>query len=203
MNKLVDIATQYLKADFETKKYLIDYYNENCIDYVKPSRKYKMQYDDEWCAAFTSVIAHKANLLASEFPFEVSVFEQCKIAKERTQYFKGALVCSVGDLVVYDWLGNGGYNHVGIITDINSRYLKVIEGNKGDTVDFRTVKRRSRVIKATIALSHDNPTDADRRLERLAKMVLKGELGDGQKRRDALGADYGEVQEIVNDLLAD
>lgn len=202
MNILSDIAVSFLGANENKKKYIIDYYNENCIDYIKPSRKYKMQYDDEWCAAFTSVVAHKAGLLSNEFPYEISVYEQCKIAKERTQYFKGASVCSVGDLIVYDWFGNGGYNHVGIITDINSRYLKVIEGNKGDTVDFRTVKRRSRVIKATIALSHDNPTDADRRLERLAKMVLKGNLGDGQKRRDALGVDYDEVQEIVNDLLA-
>lgn len=50
MNKLIDIAETFLGATPSQKHALIDYYNENCISLVKPARKYKMKYNDEWCA---------------------------------------------------------------------------------------------------------------------------------------------------------
>lgn len=203
MNKLVDIAESFLGATPSKKHALIDYYNEHCISLVKPSRKYKMKYDDEWCAMFTSVVAYLAGNSRSEFPYEVSVREQCLIAKERGQYLKGAGEAAIGDLIVYDWLGDGGYDHVGFVANVSPDTIKALEGNKGDTVAYRTVNRHSRAIKAIIRLGNDQTTTTDTRLESLAKRVLKGELGDGADRRVVLGADYIAVQQIVNRLLSE
>lgn len=203
MNKLIEIAETFLGATPSKKHALIDYYNEHCISLVKPARKYKMKYDDEWCAMFTSVVAYLAGNSRSEFPYEVSVYQQCLIAKERGQYLKGAGEAAIGDLIVYDWLGNGGYDHVGLVANVSPDTIKALEGNKGDTVAYRTVNRHSRVIKAIIRLGNDQTTTTDTRLESLAKRVLKGELGDGADRRVVLGADYIAVQQIVNRLLSE
>lgn len=203
MNKLVEIAETFLGATPSQKHALIDYYNENCISLVKPSRKYKMKYSDEWCAMFTSVVAHLAGDSRHAFPYEVSVYQQCLIAKERGQYLKGAGEAAIGDLIVYDWLGNGGYDHVGFVANVSPDTIKALEGNKGDTVAYRNVNRHSRVIKAIIRLGNDQTTTTDKRLESLAKRVLKGELGDGDARRVALGADYMAVQAVVNRLLSE
>jgi hypothetical protein len=203
MNKLIEIGETFLGATPSQKHALIDYYNENCIDLVKPSRKYKMKYDDEWCSMFTSVVAHMAGDSRHAFPYEVSVYQQCLLAKDRGQYLKGAGEAAIGDLIVYDWLGNGGYDHVGIVANVSPDTIKALEGNKGDTVAYRNVNRRSRVIKAIIRLGNDQATTTDKRLETLAKRVLKGELGNGDARRVALGDDYMAVQRIVNTLLSE
>jgi hypothetical protein len=211
MNKLIEIGETFLGATPSQKHALIDYYNENCIDLIKPSRKYKMKYSDDWCAMFTSVVAHKAGHSRHAFPYEVSVEQQCLLAKDRGQYLKSAGEAAIGDLIVYDWLGNGGYDHVGIVGDVSHDTIKALEGNKGDTVAYRNVNRHSRVIKAIIRLGddqatttdNDQATTTDERLETLAKRVLKGELGDGDDRRVLLGSDYIEVQRIVNKLLAE
>jgi hypothetical protein len=156
-------------------------------------------------------VAHKAGYSRHAFPYEVSVEQQCLLAKDRGQYLKGAGEAAIGDLIVYDWLGNGGYDHVGIVADVSPDTIKALEGNKGDTVAYRNVNRHSRVIKAIIRLGddqatttdNDQATTTDERLETLAKRVLKGELGDGDDRRVLLGSDYIEVQRIVNKLLAE
>lgn len=203
MNKLIEIAETFLGANQESKESLFDYYNQHCIKLVKPERRYKMKYTDEWCAMFTSVVAHLAGDSCHHFPYEVSVYQQCIIAKERGQYLKGAGEAAHGDLIVYDWLGNGGYDHIGFVVNATSEHIKAIEGNKGDTVDYRTVNRHSRIIKAIIRLGNDETTTTDKHIESLAKQVLKGELGNGDDRRVKLGADYMAVQNMVNKLLSE
>jgi len=203
MNKLVEIAESFLGIDNSQKKMLVDYYNEYCISLVKPSRKYKMKYSDDWCAMFTSVVAHLAGDSNAHFPYEVSVFQQCVLAKQRGQYLKGAREAGEGDLIVYDWLGDGGYDHVGFVASVTHDRIIALEGNKGDTVAYRDVSRYSRAVKAIIRLGNDAVTPTNERLETLARRVLKGELGDGDARRVALGADYVKVQRIVNRILAE
>jgi hypothetical protein len=46
----------------------------------------------------------------------------------------------------------------------------------------------------------ENPGDSKPDYDALAQAVLRGEYGSGQQRRDALGADYDEVQARVNML---
>lgn len=174
---------------------LVGYYNTNCIGLVKPSRRYTMTLDDEWCAMFLSVIAHKSGLRSGQFPFEVSVYYMCELAKEWGIYSEDSSSGHVGDLVVYDWNGNGGYDHVGIISDATREYLQVLEGNYKGTVGNRFIPRSSPLIKGMINIGQENE-----RIKRLVVETLNGKHGNGEERKKSLGKSYGQVQHIINQL---
>jgi len=153
MRDLVKVAEQYLGANLGVKKGLIEYYNRYCYPLVRDERKYKMALEDNWCAMFVSVVAHKAGYAPAQFPYEVSVYYQCEIARQWGAFYAGLDGVSEGDLIVYDWLNNGGYDHVGIIKTLGEKHIITIEGNYSDTVKHRTLNRASRAIKGFIRLS--------------------------------------------------
>lgn len=197
---MIKLAADYLGINNHSK--LVDYYNKNCVEFVKPSRRYYMKVSDDWCAMFTSVIAHKRGLKSGQFPFEVSVYEQWKIASEWGTAVNAFANVSEWDLIVYDWLGNGTFDHVGIVEKADNETITAIEGNYGGTVARRTIKRSSKALKGFISLDHTEAIADSKRLEVMAVAVLKGEYGNGQERADLLGADYLPVQRIVNQLLS-
>jgi len=145
-------ALKYLNADAETKAELIKYYNENCVKYVKKSRKYNMKETDNWCAMFTSVIAHKCGYEQSAFPYEVSVLEQVELAKLKGAYSRGVSLCYKDDLIIYNWQGVGVPDHVGIVLDRSGDTIRVIEGNYRNTVGIRVVKLDSLDIQGFILI---------------------------------------------------
>ena len=199
---MIKTAQQFLGASLAVKKQIIDYYNHNCVKYVKPSRKYKVQYGDNWCATFTSVIAHKCGLTTSEFPYECGVQEQVKIAKERGTFYTDTDLVKPNDLIIYDWDQNKWADHVGFIVSNVDGVLNVIEGNIRDTVGYRKVSLKSKSILGFIRIGYEDPkTDDEQRLIALAHKVIKGELGIGLERQRHLGDDFKAVQEIVNKLL--
>lgn len=201
MRDLVKVAEQYLGANLDVRKGLIEYYNRYCFPLVKKERKYRMGLGDNWCAMFVSVVAHKAGYAANQFPFEVSVYYQCEIARQWGTFYAGLSGAREGDLIIYDWLNNGGYDHVGIIKALGENHIITIEGNYSNTVKHRTLNRASRAIKGFIRLSGLEHGDEYATLEALAKGVLRGEFGDGAKRRKLLGDNYHRVQEMVNEIL--
>lgn len=149
MNKL---AKLFFKADVQQIVNLIRYYNVNCVDFVKKERRYCMEYGDNWCAMFVSVLADIKGFKVKRFPYEVSVFEMVKIASEQGDWKLGVNGIRVGDLIVYDWSQNGVPNHVGIVDAIEGGTLVAIEGNKGNTVGYRSIDVNSRVIMGYIKM---------------------------------------------------
>ena len=192
---------KYLGAGLDARKQLINYYNWHCSPLVKPSRRYKMKLGDNWCAMFVSVLAHEAGLGVDEFPYEVSVFYMCEIARGRGQYNEQFSEVRNGDLIIYDFTGRGTYDHVGVVVGVSSGFLEVLEGNYSGTVGVRTVKRTSKAIRGFIALGSGSIMDESKRLETLTAKVLRGELGNGSDRKEALGDDYVKVQERINILM--
>lgn len=201
MRDLVKVAEQYLGANLDVKKGLIDYYNRYCFPLVKKERRYKMGLGDNWCAMFVSVVAHKAGYTKEQFPFEVSVYYQCEIASQWGAFNAGLAGAVAGDLVIFDWLNNGSFDHVGIIKQVGINHLITIEGNYSGTVKHRTLNPSSKAIKGFIRLSGVNHSGEYARLEDLTKAVMRGEYGDGAKRKRLLGSDYHRVQEMVNNIL--
>ena len=59
---MIKEAEKYLNANRDEKNRLMDYYNNNCYPYVDAKRKYKIQRGDNWCAMFTTVVAHRSGL---------------------------------------------------------------------------------------------------------------------------------------------
>lgn len=199
---MIKIAENYLGIGYNGKIELMKYYNEFCYPQVDPKRKYRIQPNDDWCAMFTTVIAHKAGLNASQFPYEVSVWWQCEIAKQRGLYHTDVNKARPNDLIIYDWKKGNRYNHVGFVVSVGNGMLRAIEGNKSNTVAYRNIKANSALIRGFISTNYDDADlpaiDYDLRIAMLAIAVLKGRLGNGNERRMKLGADYDAVQKLIN-----
>lgn len=197
----MDRGMKYLGANLNVRKGLINYYNWHCVPLVKPSRRYNMRLTDNWCAMFVSVLAHEKGLTKDEFPYEVSVFYMCEIARERGQYSDGVNGVKEGDLIIYDWTGRGTYDHVGVVLSVGSGSLEVLEGNYGGTVGVRTVNRTSKAVRGFIALNSGTVQDEAERISDLVVRVMRGEYGNGEKRRELLGVDYDAVQAKINTVF--
>lgn len=200
---MIDISKKYLGIGKNGKQELIDYYNQYCLPQVDPKRKYRMTPNDNWCAMFTTVIAHMKGYDASNFPFEVSVWWQCEIAKKRGLYFTDVNKARPNDLIIYDWKKGNRYNHVGFVVSVGNGMLRAIEGNKSNTVAYRQIRADSTLIRGFISTNapiiDDLPVvDVDLRVAMLAIAVLKGKLGNGSERRERLGSDYPAVQQLIN-----
>ena len=133
-------------------KKIIDSYNK--LDPLP--RGYKVKYTDSWCMTFVSAIARECNLL-DIIPVECS----CGKAVEKAQVMgiwqeNDAYVPQIGDIIMYDWDDNGnGDNtgwpdHVGIVAEVNGNTFKVIEGNKNDAVEYRTMTVNGKFIRGYI-----------------------------------------------------
>ena len=190
-------ARQYIGINEFQKKQLMDYYNSKVYPLIDNDRKYKIQPNDNWCAMFCSVIAHKIGRTKDNFPFEVSVFYMTRNAKRMGIFTTDLKKAQVNDLVVYDWKADGTLNHVGILQEIGTDYIKVLEGNYSNTVKVRTVKMPNSEVYGYIKLNIGN--DAD--IEQLARDVIKGLYGNGDERKKALGQYYNQVQERVKQIL--
>lgn len=199
---MINEAKKHLNADFTQKYRIIDYYNEHCLKHVGVSRKYRVQYSDNWCATFVSVVAKKCGLAGSDFPYECGVEEQVKLAKLRKTFFTDVDLVKPNDLIIYDWDSNKWADHVGIVIKKADGVINVIEGNIKNTVGYRTLPVNSKSIRGFIRVPI-NPVklDVDSERERiadLAKATVAGKYGNGIARQVALGDDYKAVQNYIN-----
>ena len=205
-NKLIETATDFLNANLPTKYRIIDYYNQHCIDLVKKERRYKVQYSDNWCATFTSVIAHKCGLTKEQFPYECGVMEQVKLAKDNKTFTTDVKEVKTGDLIIYDWNTDKWSDHVGFVINTNADNIHVIEGNIKNTVGYRTIPKSSKSIQGFIKvqgvqveqLVTNKDSATDERIANLARLTWVGEFGTGDERKALLGADYEAVQKYIN-----
>ena len=206
-NKLIETATDFLNANLPTKYRIIDYYNQHCIDLVKKERRYKVQYSDNWCATFTSVIAHKCGLTKEQFPYECGVMEQVKLAKANNSFTTDIKEVKAGDLIIYDWNTDKWSDHVGFVINTNGDNIHVIEGNIKNTVGYRTIPKSSKSIQGFIKIqveqlvpNEDSVTYSatDERIANLARLTWAGEFRTGDKRKVLLGADFEVVQKHIN-----
>ncbi|MCC8128292.1 MAG: CHAP domain-containing protein [Clostridiales bacterium] len=119
--------------------------------------RYTMTVNDAWCATAVSA-AFIACDLADIFPcVECSCAEMIALAKKAGIWVENdAYVPSVGDVIMYDWQDSGsGDNtgtpdHVGVVYSISGSTMKIIEGNKSDTVGYRSMAVNGTYIRGYI-----------------------------------------------------
>lgn len=133
-------------------KAIIDLYNSQ----KKLPRGYKVKYTDQWCATTVSAAAIKAGLTAI-IPVECSCPQMIELAKAmKIWQEKDNYTPKLGDIVLYDWQDNGiGDNtgvpdHIGVVTEVNSKSFTVTEGNKNDCVCDRVMAINGRYIRGFI-----------------------------------------------------
>lgn len=137
-NQYVNKAKEYLGASEGSSKHheIVDIYNSQNPLPVG----YAVKYTDDWCATFTSAMAVLCDLTDIILP-ECSCTRMCALyeavsGKKSTSYSP-----KTGDLIIYDWdpASGNGPEHIGIIVSNSGGNLRVIEGNKNNTVEYRDI----------------------------------------------------------------
>ena len=124
-----------------THEPIIDLYNSQ---EVLPM-DYEVLYADSWCATFVTAAAMKAGL-TDIIPPECGCQRQISLFQELGRWQeKDTYIPLPGDIIYYAWdeepFGDctGWADHVGIVVGTCWPFVKVIEGNKDDRVDYRIV----------------------------------------------------------------
>lgn len=149
--KVVACAQGFLgcKESDGSHRQIIDIYNSQ-----KPLPVgYKVTYTDAWCATFVSAVGVKMGLTDIILP-------ECGCARMVALYQKAgrwtendAYVPNPGDIIMYDWQDSGtGDNagapdHVGLVVSVSGSTITVIEGNKNDSVSYRSIQINGRYIR--------------------------------------------------------
>lgn len=148
---LINAAEDWLgcrEADGSHQK-IIDLYNTQ--EFLPMD--YEVTYTDSWCATFVSAAAMKAGLtdiIPTECGCErqIGLLQNMGIWQEQDTYFP-----KPGDLIYYAWDDDprgdctGWADHVGIVVGTCWPFVKVIEGNKDDCVDYRIVSIWNNTIR--------------------------------------------------------
>ena len=130
-------------------KKIVDIYNNH-----KPlARGYKVQYTDEWCATAVSAAFIKAGLTDIGFT-ECSCNRMIDLYKAKGRWEeRDSYAPKIGDILMYDWQDNGigdnvgSADHVGLVAALNGTRLTIIEGNKNESVSYRSINANGKYIR--------------------------------------------------------
>ncbi|MDR2672501.1 MAG: CHAP domain-containing protein [Coriobacteriales bacterium] len=102
----------------------------------------------EWCACFVSWCANECGYI------EAGVIPRFSWVPSGVQWFRDAgrfqerdYSPQPGDIIFFDWQGDGESDHVGIVEYVEGRYVHTIEGNSSDAVNRRTYSISSNAIE--------------------------------------------------------
>ena len=97
-----------------------------------------------WCAIYVSAVYWKA---VGESRFAEMACDAMIAKFQNLGLYSVSGQANVGDVIFYDWDGNGTSDHVGIITEVTANGYTIIEGNKSDAVGYRTIAKSYPYIK--------------------------------------------------------
>lgn len=121
---------------------------------------YKMSYTEPWCAAGLSAIFILARM-GDLIPIECSVprmYVECvKMGMQAVRTGEA----EPGDIVFYDWGGDGVLDHVGIIEKVNKNIYQVIECNVSNRVGRRYIHQAAPSITAVLRPKYDKGTEQE------------------------------------------
>ena len=87
----------------------------------------------EWCACFVSWCAEQCGYIdAGIIPKFALCSDGAAWFARRGQFQDGCYVPVAGDIIFFDWGGNGDVDHVGIVESVVDGRVHTIEGNSGD-----------------------------------------------------------------------
>lgn len=158
---------------------------------------YLLRLKDSWCMAFLSAVAYDVGL--KDFPYECSCIRA--VDKLGPKFIKEPKTIKKGMLIFYTMGKSQNPNHVGLITNVKGDTLTVIEGNKSDSVGYRTIKTDSKLIYGYGIVKYADETKSD---VEIAEEVVAGKWGNGEERQlklERAGYDYDNIQKIVNRLV--
>lgn len=156
-----------------------------------------MTYSNDWCAAFVTACAIKCGA-TDIIPKECSCNKMIELFKGIGCWVEtDAYVPSPGDILFFDWDDKGtGDNtgvsdHVGIVEDVRSGLITVIEGNYSNACKRRTLKVDGRYIRGYGVPKYTVSTETKAGVTVSLPILSKGSKGDSVKALQALLNGYG------------
>jgi hypothetical protein len=140
---ILEIGTVELPADSNTVKYNTWFYNKEVSGKQYP-----------WCGTFVSWVFFMAKLPLGRIDF-LKGFAGCPYAvKNVKKWGRLFTVPNMGDVVFYDWQGDGIFDHTGIFEkDLGGGLFAAIEGNTAfgnDSNGGKVMRRSDRKYKNAI-----------------------------------------------------
>ena len=136
IDSIIETARSYLGTTEGSARHkeIIDLYNK-----ARYSDAYQMTMNDPWCCAFVVAVFEKCGM-ADIIPGYAACDQMISIFTKWGRYYSRS-VRSVrpGDIIFYNWNGDLSADHVGIVVQNRFGELSVIEGNKSDTVAYRSI----------------------------------------------------------------
>ena len=135
---------------FENHEKILNIYNNH-----KPlAQGYAVTMDDSWCATFVSCVAIE-QAYTGIIPTECSCERQIGLWQSLGRWEENDDYLPLpGDYIYYDWDAKttsgdstGWSDHVGIVVGTIGPFIKVIEGNKDDSVAYRIILRGNYQIR--------------------------------------------------------
>ena len=116
-------------------------------------RWYGLSSRTEWCAIFVSWCADQCGYLDSGvIPKFAWVPDAVSWFQARGQWQPRGYTPAPGDIIFFDWEGDGGANHVGIVEYVENGVVHTVEGNSGDAC-----KRKQYAINSSSVLGYGIP----------------------------------------------
>lgn len=112
-----------------------------------------------WCASFTSWLWNEAGYDVSwtDFDYVPAVWNDAAAMGLQAR----AAQAQPGDLIVFDWEGDGTPDHIGVVDSVNGGTIHTIEGNSSDRVQRMQYGMNSGNI---VGIVKQPPTGTDQRM---------------------------------------
>ncbi len=179
LQDLLAIAESQLGYAESGLNYIVD---EN--DYVQGYTRYGAWYGSaygEWCAMFVSFCLHYAGM--DEVPTDaycpswVEKLQAMNLYKIPSEY-----VPKAGDIIFFDWEGDGVINHVGLVDEVLGAEIFTIEGNSGGVVAKKMYEMHDKCIAGYGALnefrsSEDPANIVPENTDAWADLLIPADLG--------------------------
>lgn len=134
-------------GDPEYVEHVLRYYHFGSSNIIEIARKeignkggekywrwYGFNQRVNWCAIFVSWCANESGIMNNSIP----IFSLCtdgeKWYKEHSKWKNKSYIPQTGDIVFFDWNGDGHVQHVGIVEKVENDKVYTIEGNSKDEV---------------------------------------------------------------------
>lgn len=202
VQSLLKVAQSYIGVSEGTSRFkgLINDYNS-----VRPvPMGYMVKFTDDWCDAFVTVIADKAG--ATELiGRECGVQRHIDIFKEKGIWL-GRQFPKAGDIITFDWDGNGWADHIGFVESVENNRVTTIEGNSNERVQRNTFLWNDKRIMGYARPKYQIVGEVKKAVEVIVQEVIAGKWGSGQARMAQLvaaGYDAQLIQRKVNQVFSD
>lgn len=114
-----------------------------------------------WCGDFVSWCARQAGIPENVIPSSAYVPDFVTFYTSRSRFKRrGTYTPQMGDLIVFDFNGNGSGDHIGLVESIQGSYVYTIEGNTskaGENANGDGVWRKGRSLSYSGILGYCLP----------------------------------------------